>query len=298
MTCAAPCWSRSAAPAASTPALADALGLTRVLLHPLAGVLSAYGIGQARPSVLRERTLRQPLEEVLRPRLEQEIEALVGQASSDLEGSGDLAPSQKPRWQARLELRYRASDQGLELPWPATAGDDLPAELRTSFEARHRQRFGFAVPDASLVVERLQVEVGAPVAEAATPTALFEATDAPPPPAPCEWVPLCLAEEHGAGMVWRQVPLWRREQLAAGQRIAGPALVVEPTGTTVLEPGWGGRVLAGASCCWSGRRRPSGRRLPPAAPGRWIRCGWSSTTIVLPPSPSRWGNGCASAAAR
>ncbi|MCP9931946.1 hydantoinase B/oxoprolinase family protein [Cyanobium sp. AMD-g] len=225
--------------------LADALGLTRVLLHPLAGVLSAYGIGQARPSVLRERTLRQPLEEVLRPRLEQEIEALVGQASSDLEGSGDLAPSQKPRWQARLELRYRASDQGLELPWPATAGDDLPAELRTSFEARHRQRFGFAVPDASLVVERLQVEVGAPVAEAATPTALFEATDAPPPPAPCEWVPLCLAEEHGAGMVWRQVPLWRREQLAAGQRIAGPALVVEPTGTTVLEPGWGGRVLAG-----------------------------------------------------
>ena len=106
------------------------------------------------------------------------------------------------------------------------------------------------VADEPLVVERLQVEVGAPAPE--TPAGVVRAAELPEaadPPEPSEWVPLCLAEEHGGGsgtgMVWRQVPLWRREQLAAGQRIAGPALVVEPTGTTVLEPGWGGRVLAG-----------------------------------------------------
>ncbi|MEA5443755.1 hydantoinase B/oxoprolinase family protein, partial [Cyanobium gracile] len=225
--------------------LADALGITRVLLHPLAGVLSAYGIGLARPSLLRERTLREPLAEALLPRLEQEIEALVGEASADLHDSDDLAPDQEPRWQARLELRYRASDQGLELPWPATTGDDLLAELRTTFEARHRQRFGFAVPDEPLIVERLQVEVGAPGAEAAAPKAQVEASETSSQAEPCEWVPLCLPEASGAGMHWRQVPLWRREQLKAGQRIEGPALVVEPTGTTVLEPGWRGRVLAG-----------------------------------------------------
>ncbi len=227
--------------------LADALGLTRVLLHPLAGVLSAYGIGLARPSLLRERTLRQPLQPALLPQLEREIEALVAEAAAELRTSGDLAPGQAPRWQARLELRYRGSDQGLELPWSAGLPEGVLA-LRTGFEARHRQRFGFVAADEPLVVERLQVEVSAPAPEvSAGAVRAAELPEAADPPEPSAWVPLCLAEEHGArdGMVWRQVPLWRREQLAAGQRIAGPALVVEPTGTTVLEPGWGGRVLAG-----------------------------------------------------
>jgi len=225
--------------------LADVLGITRVLLHPLAGVLSAYGIGLARPSLLRERTLRQPLEPALLPQLEREIESLVAEATAELRASGDLAPGQAPCWQARLELRYRGSDQGLELPWSAGSPEGVLA-LRTGFEARHRQRFGFVVPDEPLVAERLQVEVGAPAAETPAPAIrTAELREALDPPEPCEWVPLCLAEEHAAGMVWRQVPLWRRQQLVAGQRIAGPALVVEPTGTTVLEPGWGGQVLVG-----------------------------------------------------
>ncbi|WP_254965134.1 MULTISPECIES: hydantoinase B/oxoprolinase family protein [unclassified Cyanobium] len=241
--------------------LADALGITRVLLHPLAGVLSAYGIGLARPSLLRERTLRQPLDEALGPRLELEIEAVVDEATAALRGSGDLAPDQEPRWQARLELRYQGSDQGLELPRPAIAADGLLAELRAGFEARHRQRFGFAVPGEPLVLERLQVEVGAPPPEVAAPTALAEAPEMPLPAEPAETVPLCLGEAHGAGMHWRQVPLWRRQQLVAGQRIAGPALVVETTGTTVLEPGWGGRVLAGGELLLERQAPPAGAAL-------------------------------------
>ncbi|MBD2550847.1 hydantoinase B/oxoprolinase family protein [Microcystis elabens FACHB-917] len=230
--------------------LADVLGITRVLLHPLAGVLSAYGIGLARPSLLRERTLRQPLEPALLPQLEPSIETLVTEASAELRSCGDLAPGQEPRVQARLELRYGGSDRGLELPWPAVPPDALLAALRSDFEERHRQRFGFVVTDEPLVVERLVVEVGAPAVDAvAGPAGAAESPAAADPPDPAEWVPLCLADDpgagSGAGMVWRQVPLWRRQQLAAGQRIAGPALVVEPTGTTVLEPGWGGRVLAG-----------------------------------------------------
>ncbi|MCP9838706.1 hydantoinase B/oxoprolinase family protein [Cyanobium sp. N.Huapi 1H5] len=245
--------------------LADALGLTRVLLHPLAGVLSAYGIGLARPSLLRERTLRKPFEPALLPQLEREIGALVAEATAELRTSGDLAPGEAPRRQARLELRYRGSDQGLELPWPAAPSEGLLAELRAGFEARHRQRFGFVAADEPLVVERLQVEVAAPAPE--IPAGVVRAAELPEaadPPEPSEWVPLCLAEEQGAGagMVWRQVPLWRREQLAAGQRIAGPALVVEPTGTTVLEPGWGGRVLAGGELLLERQAPPVGAFLP------------------------------------
>lgn len=243
--------------------LADALGLTRVLLHPLAGVLSAYGIGLARPSLLRERTLRQPLEPALLTQLERQIEALLAEATAELRTSGDLAPGEAPRWQARLELRYRGSDQGLELPWPAAPPEGVLA-LRKGFEARHRQRFGFVVPDEPLVVERLQVEVGSPAPENPQPaTRTAELPEAADPPEPSEWAPLCLAEGHGAGagMVWRQVPLWRREQLDAGQRIAGPALVVEPTGTTVLEPGWRGRVLAGGELLLERQAPPVGASL-------------------------------------
>jgi len=246
--------------------LADALGLTRVLLHPLAGVLSAYGIGLARPSLLRECTLRQPLQPALLPQLERAIEALVAEATAELRTSGDLATGQAPRWQARLELRYRGSDQGLELPWPTGSPEGLLGELRAGLEARHRQRFGFVVADEPLVVERLQVEVSAPAPEvSAGVVRAAELPEAADPPEPSEWVPLCLAEEHGGGsgdgMVWRQVPLWRREQLAAGQRIAGPALVVEPTGTTVLEPGWGGRVLAGGELLLERQAPPAGAAL-------------------------------------
>ncbi len=226
--------------------LADVLGITRVLLHPLAGVLSAYGIGLARPSLLRERTLRKPLEPSLLPQLERAIEELVAGATADLRTGGDLAAGQEPRVQVRLELRYGGSDQGLDLPWPAAPTDGPLADLRAAFEERHRQRFGFVVPDERLVVERLVVEVGAPAPEtSAGGVRAAELPEAADSPEPCEWVPLWLADAHGDGMGWRQVPLWRWELLAVGQRIAGPALVVEPTGTTVLEPGWDGRVLAG-----------------------------------------------------
>lgn len=248
--------------------LADVLGISRVLLHPLAGVLSAYGIGLARPSLLRERTLRQPLGPALLPQLERAIEALLAEATAELRSGGDLAAGQEPRRQVRLELRYGGSDQGLELSWLAERADGLLADLRAAFEERHRQRFGFAVADEPLVVERLVVEVGAPAPEASAGGArAAELPAAADLPEPCEWVPLCLAEEHGAGMIWRQVPLWRREQLVAGQRIAGPALVVEPTGTTVLEPGWGGRVLAGGELLLERQAPAAGAALATSSAG-------------------------------
>ncbi|MFM7394707.1 MAG: hydantoinase B/oxoprolinase family protein [Cyanobium sp.] len=192
-------------------ALAEALGLSQVLLHPLAGVLSAWGIGRARQSQLRERAVRRTLSlEALAEggRLRRE---LVAEASADLRRAGDLAAATSPGVRQRLELRYAASDQGLEVTAPETS--DLAAalaDLRSAFEALHRRRFGYVVEGEPLVLERIVVEV-----------------EAPDPPA--------------GGGDSPQVPL----ALPEDTPLQGPALIVEATGTTVLEPHWQARRLAG-----------------------------------------------------
>ena len=103
--------------------LAAQLGIGRVLLHPLSGVLSAYGIGRAEQRQLREQVIRAPLEPVLIRRLRQQIQELAQEAVTALERSGDLSPGDPHRLVVRLELRFPGSERGLELLWPAAAGD-------------------------------------------------------------------------------------------------------------------------------------------------------------------------------
>jgi N-methylhydantoinase B/oxoprolinase/acetone carboxylase alpha subunit/N-methylhydantoinase A/oxoprolinase/acetone carboxylase beta subunit len=99
--------------------LAAQLGIGRVLLHPLSGVLSAYGIGRAEQRQLREQVIRAPLEPVLIPRLRQQIQELQQEAVTALQRSGDLSPGDPHRLVVRLELRFPGSERGLELLWPA-----------------------------------------------------------------------------------------------------------------------------------------------------------------------------------
>ena len=236
-------------------ALAATLGIERVLIHPLAGVLSAWGIGLARQSQRVERCLRRPLEAVRRTELVACIEALSAEARDALERAGDLAAGSRVRRQLRLELRYAASEGGLELSptealwlsWLAAAdraeapGADsqLLAPLRAEFEALHRRRFGYAVPGEPLVLERVEVELLTEPVQ--TVPGDGDAPWQPQQPTPQEVAPLCLPD--GETMAWRNVPLWQREQLWPGQSLVGPALVVEATGATVLESGWSARVL-------------------------------------------------------
>jgi N-methylhydantoinase B/oxoprolinase/acetone carboxylase alpha subunit/N-methylhydantoinase A/oxoprolinase/acetone carboxylase beta subunit len=273
-------------------ALAERLGVERVLLHPLAGVLSAYGLGLSRQEALRNEAVQLGLEPALLSELRRRRDGLLAEASEALEqagdGSGDHAFAQ-----VSLELRPAGGERGLEVPW---SDADSLADLRTAFETRHRHRFGYVVEGEALVVERLQVLLPAggggaegpgsgsapalwqdrtawtdglsPLASWRNPAqGVVEASrrsrpGGQPPMAdrregaeaaassaePYRWVPLCLPDaDAGQGLVgglaWRQVPCWRREQLRGGQRLVGPAVVLEATGTTVLEPGWGGRVL-------------------------------------------------------
>ncbi|MFL0792157.1 MAG: hydantoinase B/oxoprolinase family protein [Prochlorococcus sp.] len=217
--------------------LAAQLGLSRVLMHPLAGVLSAYGMGQARQRQLRNKVVRS----VLNDRLFVELIVMAEQeqfaAEQLLISCGDLSgiSAVGVQHQVRLELRYASSEQGLVLPLSAKANVD---ELVEAFAAKYLARFGYRPEgDESLVVERLEVEVIAP---AALDQACGSFASAPPAGrdlAATEAGPEQV-RVHWPDLGWRDVPLHRRQLLSMAETLIGPALIVEPIGCIVLEPGW------------------------------------------------------------
>jgi len=198
--------------------VADALGVDEILLHPLAGVLSAYGMGLAKPSAIRERTLALKLDDDCAAALAAAEAELAGQARAD------LAPDADTTRETLLFVRLADSDNAIELPLAP------PREVAAAFAAAFRQRFGYA-PHANLVIDRIRVE-------------LTETSDAPaalpPPAAAIETTPETVtAWLAGAA---HMVPLHQRANLAPGRNIPGPAIIVDALATMVIEPGWAATV--------------------------------------------------------
>ena len=201
--------------------VADALGIGRIFVHPLAGVLSAYGMGLADIRALRQIQVEQPLS---RP----DIEAVLAAAAEPLRRDACREVGEQGideaeiAVQCQVHLRYQGTDTALAVDL------DRPAAMRQAFEIIHRRRFGFITPDRPLVVESLTIEaVGASGTGAEEELAPTEQE-----PRPVE--PVALWGEDG----WRRVPLYRRDGLLPGQELAGPAIIAEATGTLVVEAGW------------------------------------------------------------
>ena len=223
--------------------LAQQLGIRQVLLHPLSGVLSAYGIGMAEQSQLRERAVRQPLTPELVAALRQQIEQLAAEAGEALQASGDLAAGAQARRLVRVELRYPGRERGLELPWPASdpeASDGaVVAALQEAFAQAHRQRFGYLPAEQSLTLERLLLELTAPAAAPAAAVVLPQTRPAAVSAVgPGVTTPVWMGSRHG----WQPLPLWQRDQLAPGVRLQGPAVVLDATTCLMLEAGWSALV--------------------------------------------------------
>ncbi len=205
-------------------AVADALGIDTVLAHPLAGVLSAYGMGLADRRALRERAVERPLAaDDTAAALSAALDELAAAATAELrvEAAGAVAVER------RVHLRYEGTDTALDVAYGAAA--DMVAE----FEAAYLRRFSFLAPDRALVVEAVSVEAIAGAAEAPALTAIEPAAGPLPPAARSEL--FCEGQ-------WRPAELHERDQLRAGHVVVGPAVVTEDTATTVVDPGWAATV--------------------------------------------------------
>jgi 5-oxoprolinase (ATP-hydrolysing) len=223
--------------------VADVLGMKRVFVHPLSGVLSAYGMGLADQIAMRESAVERELNESgLRAALARASE-LEGAAAAELKSQG-LA-KESLRTTARAHIRYQGSDTALSCSLPA----ELPLaaglrQIREEFERTYRRRFEFAVPDAALIIEAVSVECVAPGRQTPAHAAAGSSEDYRPA-ADADISMYCLADEEPAG--WRTARLYRTENLRDGARIVGPAILADRHATTVVEPGWEASVGAGGS---------------------------------------------------
>ncbi|KRC16540.1 5-oxoprolinase [Acidovorax sp. Root219] len=205
--------------------VADALGMTRVFVHPLAGVLSAYGMGLADQNVIREQAVECKLAPEALAGIESTLERLATAARSELEQQAGDGTTTVHR---RVHVRYEGSDSALIVPFGSIEA------ITVSFEAAYRQRFAFLMQGKGLVVEAVSVEAVVP-------------GDAPEEPRhalqPAREVPRRSTVRMYTGgtdgvAAWHDAALVVREDLRPGDVIPGPAIIAEKNATTIVEPGW------------------------------------------------------------
>jgi 5-oxoprolinase (ATP-hydrolysing) len=221
--------------------VADALGMTHVFIHPLAGVLSAYGMGLADQIAMREASVEHELNERGLGEALAMAALLQERAAAELKAEG-LAEAALDSI-ATIHIRYQGTDTALPCALPAQltlAGGVLA--VREEFECSYRRRFEFLVPGQGLVIEAVSVECIAQGARA-PPQQQAELAAAYAPPADADISMYCLADAQPAG--WRDARLYQSETLRDGARVDGPAIIAARNATTVVEPGWEARVMAG-----------------------------------------------------
>ncbi|MBL8512931.1 MAG: hydantoinase B/oxoprolinase family protein, partial [Betaproteobacteria bacterium] len=235
--------------------VADELGMTRVLIHPLAGVLSAYGMGLAEQRALRERSLNAVLHPGALPDIDAALESLAADARAELVAQGCAASA--IRISRTLMLKYEGTESTVSVAWGGIAA------MRAAFEDGYRQRFSFLMGEKALVVEAVGVEAASmasgisPSPSAPFPKAGEKRKAAPPESGAEVLAPLPLAGE-GLGRGWdsrapivsvtsnrrsHDCPVIQRESLVANDTIPGPALIIDANATTVVEPEWQATVL-------------------------------------------------------
>ena len=205
--------------------VADALGMQRVYIHPLAGVLSAYGMGLADVRTLKQAAVEKKLSDELLASLAADFTTLGTHARADVEAQGLTAA--QVRVVNSLALKYDGTDTTIELPLEVSTSQ---ASLLKAFEATYRQRYGFLMPGRALVVEAVAAE------------AIGHAQSAQ------EAVPDLAARVEGlharaevkvfSNDTLRPTQVCYREDLRPGDVIVGPAIIKEPIATTVVEPEW------------------------------------------------------------
>ena len=208
-------------------AVADALGMRQIFIHPFAGVLSAYGMGLADVRATREHAVEQRLSATLLEELAPRFAAMEGEARAEVEGQN--VPRAKITALRRVHVKYEGTDSALVV----SCGSE--SDIRAAFEAVYRRQFGFLAGAKACIVEAVSVEaVG--VMEQVPDRVVASRRGAPP-------APVARVAMHAEGAE-HPTPVYDRSGLAPHDSVAGPAIIVDPNATTVVEPGWEARITA------------------------------------------------------
>ncbi|MES1991320.1 MAG: hydantoinase B/oxoprolinase family protein [Pseudomonadota bacterium] len=203
-----------------------ALGMSRIFFHPLSGVLSAYGMGLADIRASRQRAIEAALDADGMAHVTKAITKLDAETRAQVRAQG--IEDGKIRTVPRLLLRYAGTDTSLQIDHGTLT------DVQAAFEAAHRKRFGFIAEQKPIIIEALTVETIGRDADAneAKPAVVSDAKEAMP-----ERTVSMFTEGQ-----WHEAPLYLRDRLSAGHRIMGPAIIIEPHQTIVVEPEWQAEV--------------------------------------------------------
>lgn len=208
--------------------IADQLGVRTIMIHPHAGVLSAYGMGLADMNVPRSKMIGQLLEDGFK-HLSDNFTQLSQQAESEMAKQG--IRQAKTICQRKLHLKYQGTDSVILIDYQQCQSD-----IEQAFLDAHQKRYGFILPGKPIEIDMISVDLIAMVGQDLSEVAVLESTRHQPEPLAFQTVFL-------AGQ-WHDTPIYRRDQLVAGHQISGPALIIESTGTNVITPNWHGKITA------------------------------------------------------
>ena len=203
--------------------VADSLGISNVMIHPYAGVLSAYGMGLAEIRSIREGHFEKNITNILDA--DNLIEILSSQAKKDLNDQ-DISDASIILLKNAF-LHYKGSHQNLEIKF------DTPENMRKSFEQEHKKRFGFFVEDREIFIEMLTVEA------VGKKTENYDFLN--PNTSTTKASPIAFKKMYVNGSEIN-TPIYKRGELIIGQNISGPAIIVEATGTNIIDDGWSGTL--------------------------------------------------------
>ena len=215
--------------------LAQELRMPRVLVPQFPGVMSALGVAIADIVKDYSRTVMLKGEAATRERLEEEYAALESHAREEMQDEG--LPSEGVLARRSLDVRYvgQSYEINVDFPSPRPRGGagrtrEVAEAIASAFHRAHRKRFGYADPSEPVEIVNLRLKMVLP---------MDKPLPQPEPPA---------GESPGAALTGEAMVtfadgacdtlLYLREVLHCGNRISGPALVLQMDSTTVIPPGW------------------------------------------------------------
>ena len=207
-------------------AVADILGMKTVIIHHFSGILSAYGMGLANIKAARQKSIEKELDLSLLKKVNEHLESLRQETVQELANQGVAESATTTK--ASVHLKYAGTDTSLDVPLSAL--DKMVA----AFESIHKEQFGFLMSNTPLVLELMEIETFGGSAGNIETKNQFISDD------PSAFK----ISKFYSGGEWKKANIYKRDKLAPGQSIIGPAIIIEDIGTIIVEPNWQASVNA------------------------------------------------------